>query len=236
MYHILVVDDEKAIRESLQIYLEEEGYQVSLCENGRQALDMVRRTEVHLILLDVMMPEMDGLEAARQIRKVSAVPILFLTAKTQSVDKITGLNAGADDYITKPFEPLEVLARVRSNLRRYTKLGSIQEPGCLAIGGLSIDDRTKEVSVDGEPVRLTPLEYNLLLFLARNKGQVFSIRQIYEQVWKEPFDGYEKKVVVHISHIREKIEINPKEPRYLKAVWGLGYKIENLQGGNDEKK
>lgn len=228
MYHVLVVDDEKEIRDSLVIYLEEEGYRTTACENGRQALKIIGEQEVHLVLLDVMMPEMDGLETAREIRKVSPVPILFLTAKTQSTDKIIGLNAGADDYITKPFEPLEVLARVRSNLRRYTKLGSIQEPGCIEIGGLVIDDKAKEVSVDGDHVHLTPLEYNLLLFLAKNKGQVFSIRQIYEQVWKEPFDGYEKKVVVHISHIREKIEINPKEPRYLKAVWGLGYKMENI--------
>ena len=228
MYHILIVDDEKAIRESLKIYLEEEGYQVSLCGNGRQALRMVQTQEIHLVLLDVMMPEMDGMEAAREIRKISAVPILFLTAKSQSTDKIMGLNAGADDYITKPFEPLEVLARVRSNLRRYVKLGSIGVTDIIEIGGLAIDDKAKQVSVDGKSVHLTPLEYNLLLFLAQNKGQVFSIRQIYERVWKEPFDGYEKKVVVHISHIREKIEINPKEPRYLKAVWGLGYKMENL--------
>ena len=228
MYHILVVDDEKTIRESLKIYLEEEGYRVTLCENGRQALKEMQRQEVHLILLDVMMPEMDGMEAARSIRKISPVPILFLTAKSQSTDKSMGLNAGADDDITKPFEPLEVLARVRSNLRRYTRLGSIREPGRIENGGLVIDDRAKEVTVDGEPVHLTPLEYNLLLFLAEHKGQVFSIRQIYEQVWKEPFDGYEKKVVVHISHIREKIEINPREPRYLKAVWGLGYKMEAL--------
>ncbi len=228
MYQILVADDEKAIRDSLKIYLEEEGYRVLTCENGRQALQLLRSREIHLILLDVMMPEMDGLMTAREIRKFSAVPILFLTAKTQSTDKIMGLNAGADDYITKPFEPLEVLARVRSNLRRYTQLGSLPSAGGLAIGGLVIDDRAKEVTVDGEAVHLTPLEYNLLLFLAQHKGQVFSIPQIYEQVWREPFDGYEKKVVVHISHIREKIEINPREPRYLKAVWGLGYKMENL--------
>lgn len=228
MFHILVVDDEKEIRQSLRIYLEDEGYQVTECSTGQQALEVVRQRQVHLILLDVMMPEMDGLEAARRIRQMSAVPILFLTAKTQSVDMIMGLNAGADDYITKPFEPLEVMARVRSNLRRYTKLGTLKAEDAIVIGGLTIDDRSKEVSVDGEPVHLTPLEYNLLLFLAQHKGQVFSIRQIFEHVWKEPFDGYDKKVVVHISHLREKIEINPREPRYIKAVWGLGYKMENL--------
>ncbi|MBR6683965.1 MAG: response regulator transcription factor [Firmicutes bacterium] len=228
MYHIVVVDDDKEIRSSLQIYLEEEGYRVTLCANGQQALSVVMEQDVHLVLLDIMMPVMDGLETARRIRKLSAVPILFLTAKTQSMDMIMGLNAGADDYITKPFEPLELMARVRSNLRRYTKLGTFHEPDMLVIGGLVIDDKSKTVTVEGAPVRLTPLEYNLLLFFAKNKGQVFTIQQIHNQVWKEPFTGNEKKVVVHISHLREKIEINPREPQYLKAVWGLGYKMENL--------
>lgn len=226
MYHILVVDDDKEIRSSLRIYLEDEGYQVTECANGQEALTATQTSEVHLILLDIMMPQMDGLETARRIRQLSAVPILFLTAKTQSTDKIIGLNAGADDYITKPFEPLEVLARVRSNLRRYTKLGSFQEPDTIIIGGLIIDDKSKVVTVDGEVVHLTPLEYSLLLFFAQHQGQVFSIQQIHNHVWKEPFIGNEKKVAVHISHLREKIEINPKEPRYLKAVWGLGYKME----------
>ena len=228
MYHIVVVDDDNEIRSSLQIYLEEEGYRVTLCANGQQALSVVLEQDVHLILLDIMMPVIDGLETARRIRKLSAVPILFLTAKTQSMDMIMGLNAGADDYITKPFEPLELMARVRSNLRRYTKLGTFHEPDMLVIGGLVIDDKSKTVTVEGAPVRLTPLEYNLLLFFAKNKGQVFTIQQIHNQVWKEPFTGNEKKVVVHISHLREKIEINPREPQYLKAVWGLGYKMENL--------
>ena len=228
MYHVLVVDDDKEIRSSLQIYLEEEGYQVTLCADGQQALSVVLEQKVHLILLDIMMPVMDGLETARRIRKFSAVPILFLTAKTQSMDMIMGLNAGADDYITKPFEPLEVIARVRSNLRRYTKLGAFHEPEAIVVGGLVIDDGSKTVTVDGDLVKLTPLEYNMLLFLAKHKGQVFTTQQIHNQVWKEPFTGNEKKVVVHISHLREKIEINPREPRYLKAVWGLGYKMENL--------
>lgn len=228
MYHIVVADDEKDISEAIRIYLEEEGYEVTQCKNGQEVLETLKKQEVHLILLDVMMPKLDGISTARAIRKISSVPILFISAKTQSTDKIMGLNVGADDYITKPFEPLELLARVKSNLRRYLQLGNLAQLEDLKIEGLTINDRTKEVKVDGELIKLTPIEYNLLYFLAQHKGQVFSIKQIYENVWKEPFDGYEKKVVVHISHIREKIEINPKEPKYLKAIWGLGYKMENL--------
>ena len=229
MYNILVADDEKEIADAIKIYLEEEGYNVTLCLDGKEALQAIKTKEIHLALLDIMMPKVDGITLAREIRKISTMPIIFISAKSQSLDKITGLNAGADDYITKPFEPLELVARVKSNLRRYTKFANLVEEDSIVIDGLIINNKTKEVTLDGEQIKLTPIEYNLLLFLAKNKGQVFSFFQIYENVWKEPFDGYEKKVVVHISHIRDKIEVNTKEPRYLKAVWGLGYKIENIQ-------
>ena len=229
MYRILVCDDEKEIVEVIRIYLEEAGYETVCCYHGREALSIMEKEEIHLIIMDIMMPGLDGLSAARQIRKQSPVPILFLSARSQDTDKIIGLNAGGDDYITKPFNPLELVARVKSNLRRYTSLGSLAKKEVLGTGGLTIDDEKKEVRIDGEPVKLTPIEYNLLLFLTKHKGRVFSIPQIYEHVWNEPFDGAEKKVVVHISHIRDKIEINPKDPRYLKIVWGLGYKIENLE-------
>lgn len=193
MYHIVVADDEKDISEAIRIYLEEDGYQVTQCKNGQEVLETLKKQEVHLILLDVMMPKLDGISTARAIRKMSSVPILFISAKTQSTDKIMGLNVGADDYITKPFEPLELLARVKSNLRRYLQLGNLAQSEDLKIDGLTINDKTKEVKVDGELIKLTPIEYNLLYFLAQHKGQVFSIKQIYENVWKEPFDGYEKK-------------------------------------------
>lgn len=229
MQKILVVEDEKEIAEAIKIYLEEEGYEVIICLNSEKAISPFKQNEFQLVLLDIMMPKVDGITLARQIRKTSSVPIIFISAKSESTDKITGLNAGADDYITKPFEPLELIARVKANIRRYCKLGSNVENDNLRIDGLEINNKTKEVFIDGELIKLTPIEYKLLYFLATNKGQVFSIKQIYENVWKEPFDGYEKKVVVHISHIRDKIEINPKEPKYIKAVWGLGYKIENLK-------
>ena len=227
MQSILVVEDEKEIAEAIKIYLEEEGYNVEICLDSTKALEKLKTKEFQLILLDIMMPKIDGITLARNIRKFSSIPIIFLSAKSESIDKITGLNAGADDYITKPFEPLELIARVKANIRRYCKLENKIEKDTVKIDGLEINDKTKEVFIDGENIKLTPIEYKLLYFLATNKGQVFSIKQIYENVWKEPFDGYEKKVVVHISHIREKIEINPREPRYLKAVWGLGYKIED---------
>lgn len=229
MQKILVVEDEKEIAEAIKIYLEEEGYEVIICLNSEKAISLFKQNEFQLVLLDIMMPKVDGITLARQIRKTSSVPIIFISAKSESTDKITGLNAGADDYITKPFEPLELIARVKANTRRYCKLGSNVQNDNLRIDGLEINNKTKEVFIDGELIKLTPIEYKLLYFLATNKGQVFSIKQIYENVWKEPFDGYEKKVVVHISHIRDKIEINPKEPKYIKAVWGLGYKIENLK-------
>ena len=228
MYNILVVDDEKEIVEAIKIYLEDEGYNVFPCYDGQEALKLLKNNKIHLILIDIMMPNLDGINATRQIRKISSVPIIMISAKSQDTDKIMGLNVGADDYVTKPFNPLELVARVKSNLRRYVKLGNIPEENSIVIDGLEINDNKKEVKVDGENVKLTPIEYNILLFLAENKGRVFSIEQIYENVWKEPFDGYEKKVVVHISHIRDKIEINPKEPKYLKIVWGLGYKIEDI--------
>ena len=228
MYNILVVDDEKEIVEAIKIYLEDEGYNVFPCYDGQEALRLLKNNKIHLILIDIMMPNLDGINATRQIRKISSVPIIMISAKSQDTDKIMGLNVGADDYVTKPFNPLELIARVKSNLRRYVKLGNISEGNNIVIDGLEINDSKKEVRVDGESIKLTPIEYNILLFLAENKGRVFSIEQIYENVWKEPFDGYEKKVVVHISHIRDKIEINPKEPKYLKIVWGLGYKIEDI--------
>ena len=228
MYNILVVDDEKEIVEAIKIYLEDEGYNVFPCYDGQEALRLLKNNKIHLILIDIMMPNLDGINATRQIRKISSVPIIMISAKSQDTDKIMGLNVGADDYVTKPFNPLELVARVKSNLRRYVKLGNISEGNNIVIDGLEINDSKKEVRVDGESIKLTPIEYNILLFLAENKGRVFSIEQIYENVWKEPFDGYEKKVVVHISHIRDKIEINPKEPKYLKIVWGLGYKIEDI--------
>ena len=228
MYNILVVDDEKEIVEAIKIYLEDEGYNVFPCYDGQEALKLLKNNKIHLILIDIMMPNLDGINATRQIRKISSVPIIMISAKSQDTDKIMGLNVGADDYVTKPFNPLELVARVKSNLRRYVKLGNIPEENSIVIDGLEINDNKKEVKVDGENVKLTPIEYNILLFLAENRGQVFSIEQIYENVWKEPFDGYEKKVVVHISHIRDKIEINPKEPKYLKIIWGLGYKVEDI--------
>lgn len=231
MYNILVVDDEKEIAESIKIYLEEEGYKVFISFDGEQALKILKREDIHLILLDIMMPKIDGISLTRTIRKANSLPIILLSAKSELTDKIVGLNAGADDYITKPFEPLELIARVKSNLRRYTKFNNRPQKDSIIIDGLIINDKTKEVTLEGETIKLTPIEYNLLLFLCKNKGQVFSIKQIYENVWKEPFDGYEKKVVVHISHLREKIEINTKDPKYLKAVWGLGYKIDGEKRG-----
>ena len=226
MQKILVVEDEKEIAEAIKIYLEEEGYEVIICLNSEKAISLFKQNEFQLVLLDIMMPKVDGITLARQIRKTSSVPIIFISAKSESTDKITGLNAGADDYITKPFEPLELIARVKANIRRYCKLGSNVENDNLRIDGLEINNKTKEVFIDGELIKLTPIEYKLLYFLATNKGQVFSIKQIYENVWKEEGFGAENIIAVHIRHIREKIEINPKEPQYLKVIWGVGYKVE----------
>ena len=226
MIQILIVDDEKPICDLIQMSLTRAGYRCTCVYDGLAAADILERNVFDLILLDVMLPLMDGFDVCREVRRKSNVPIIMLTAREEESDKVFGLEIGADDYITKPFQPLELVARVRSNLRRYTALGGIVPQNVVVVGGLVIDDDRKRVTVDGEPVKLTPLEYNLLLFLAEHKGRVFSIAQLYEQVWKEPFDGAEKKVVVHISHLREKIEINPREPHYIKSVWGLGYKME----------
>lgn len=232
MFNILVCDDDKEIVEAIEIYLRQEGYNVLKAYDGEEALKVLKREEkVDLLVIDVMMPRLDGIRATLKIREENSLPIIILSAKSEDADKILGLNVGADDYVTKPFNPLEFVARVKSQLRRYTKLGStvVQNNNTVyTVGGLSIDDDLKEVTVDGEPVKLTPIEYNILLLLMKNQGKVFSIDQIYESIWNEDAIGADNTVAVHIRHIREKIEINPKEPRYLKVVWGVGYKIEKL--------
>ncbi|MBE6615291.1 MAG: response regulator transcription factor [Ruminococcaceae bacterium] len=227
MYTILVCDDEKDIVSAIEIYLSAEGYRILSAGTGAEALEILEREEIHLVLMDIMMPVMDGITATVKIRRDSNVPILFLTAKSESGDKILGLNIGADDYITKPFDPMELVARVRSHLRRYTTLGSMDRPAdVLTNGGIEMDDGAKTVTVDGEPVSLTPIEYSMLRLFLQHPGQVFSIKQIYSQVWNESPIGSENAVAVHIRHLREKIEISPSEPRYIKVVWGLGYKME----------
>lgn len=228
MYRILICDDDPDIVSALEIYLGSEGYETVAAYNGKEALNIAAKQEVHLILMDVMMPELDGMRATSKLREGSNVPIILLTAKSEDSDKILGLNIGADDYITKPFNPLELVARVKSNLRRYTMLGNLntENNALFQVGGLCINDDTKEVTVDGDSVKLTPIEYNILLLLVKNCGRVFSIDQIYESIWNEEAIGADNTVAVHIRHIREKIEINPKEPRYLKVVWGVGYKVE----------
>ena len=228
MYNVLICDDQPDIVNALKIYLKPEGYNLFGASNGKEALDLVKNQDVHLILLDVMMPVMDGITATSRIREFSNVPIILLTAKSETEDMVLGLNVGADDYITKPFVPLEVLARVRSQLRRYALLGSRQprDENLLTIGGITLDDRTKSVTVEGEPVALTPTEYSILQLLMKNPGKVFSTKTLYESVWQEAALGSEGAVAVHIRHLREKIEINPSEPRYLKVVWGQGYKME----------
>ena len=237
MYNILVVDDDKEIVNAIQIYLTKEGYNVLKAYNGMEALKIVKENDdIHLILLDIMMPKLDGISTANLIRKDKKVPIIMLSAKSEDYDKITGLNNGADDYITKPFNPLELIARVNSQIRRYTSLGSIADKvekgnNIYHSGDLIINDNTKQVEVEGKEIKLTPTEYNILKFLTKNKGIVYSIEQIYENVWEEESYGAENIIAVHIRHIREKIEINPREPKYLKVIWGVGYKIENL----DEK-
>ena len=228
MYNILICDDQPDIVNALKIYLAPEGYQLFEAFTGEQALEMVQQGDFHLILLDIMMPRMDGITATAKIREFSNVPIILLSAKSETEDKVLGLNVGADDYITKPFVPVEVLARVRSQLRRYAQLGSRSEdlPGTLVIGRIILDDRTKSVTVDGEQVALTPTEYAILHLLMSNPGRVYSTKMLYEAVWQEAALGSEGAVAVHIRHLREKIEINPSEPRYLKVVWGQGYKME----------
>ena len=231
MFHILVCDDDKEIVEAIEIYLSQEGYDVLKAYDGIEAMEILEEKEVNLLIIDVMMPRLDGIRATLKIREKNSLPIIILSAKSEDSDKILGLNIGADDYLTKPFNPLELVARVKSQLRRYTQLGSRvteQQEEIYVTGGLMINDERKEVTVDGELVKLTPIEYNILLLLMKNQGRVFSINQIYETIWNEDAIGADNTVAVHIRHIREKIEINPKEPRYLKVVWGVGYKIEKM--------
>ncbi len=231
-YTILVCDDDREIVEAIDIYLQQEGYNVIKAYDGEEAIELLEKNEVHLLILDVMMPRLDGIRATLKIREKSSIPIIILSAKTEDSDKILGLNIGADDYLAKPFNPLELVARVKSQLRRYTQLGNVKETSdtVYEVGGLRINDDLKEVTVDGESVKLTPIEYNILLLLVKNQGRVFSINQIYEKIWNEDAIGADNTVAVHIRHIREKIEINPKEPQYLKVVWGVGYKIERDNG------
>lgn len=231
MAKILVCDDDKEIVEAIDIYLSQEGYEVLKAYDGMEALEVLKREKVDLLVIDVMMPKLDGIRATLKIREKNNMPIIILSAKSEDVDKILGLNIGADDYVTKPFNPLELVARVKSQLRRYTQLGSTADVSgeeIYTVGGLTINNDLKEVTVDGDPVKLTPIEYNILLLLVKHQGKVFSIDQIYESIWNENAIGVDNTVAVHIRHIREKIEINPKEPRYLKVVWGVGYKIEKL--------
>ena len=229
MAGILVCDDDREIVDAIEIYLQQEGFTVYKAYDGIEALQVLQEYEIQLAIIDIMMPRLDGMHCTMKIREKSSIPIIILSAKSEDTDKILGLNIGADDYISKPFNPLELVARVKSNLRRYTKLGSLPEQDnskIFTVGGLAINDESKEIQIDGENVKMTPMEYNILLFLVRNKGKVFSINQIYENIWNETAVGADNTVAVHIRHIREKIEINPKEPRYLKVVWGVGYKIE----------
>lgn len=230
MRNILVCDDDKEIVDAIEIYLQQEGYRILKAYDGEQALQVLQEQEIHLLIIDVMMPKLDGIRATLKIREESSIPIIILSAKSEDADKILGLNIGADDYVAKPFNPLELVARVKSQLRRYTQLGNVagNNDRIYRVGGLIINDDLKEVVVDDEPVRLTPIEYNILLLLVKNQGKVFSINQIYESIWNEDAIGADNTVAVHIRHIREKIEINAKEPRYLKVVWGIGYKVEKL--------
>lgn len=228
MYNILICDDQPDIVSALKIYLAPEGYQLYPAYTGAQALEIVKKHDIHLVLLDIMMPEMDGITATAKIREISNVPIILLTAKSETEDMVLGLNVGADDYITKPFVPVEVLARIRSHLRRYARLGSAPVPSAdeLTIGTITLNDRGKTVTVDGEVASLTPTEYSILRLLMKNPGKVFSTKALYEAVWQEAALGSEGAVAVHIRHLREKIEINPSDPRYIKVVWGQGYKME----------
>ena len=230
MAEILVCDDDKEIVEAIEIYLTQEGHHILKAYDGEQAIRVLQNHPVDLLIIDVMMPKLDGIRATLKIREKNALPIIILSAKSEDADEILGLNVGADDYVTKPFNPLELVARVKSQLRRYTQLGAMTEKkeNIYETGGLMIDDDRKEVTVDGESVKLTPIEYRILLFLVQNQGRVFSINQIYENIWNEEAIAADNTVAVHIRHIREKIELNPKEPRYLKVVWGLGYKVEKI--------
>ena len=231
MANILVCDDDKESVDAIEIYLSQDGYKIYKAYDGEQAIQILDKEEIHLLIMDIMMPKLDGIRATLKIREYSSIPIIILSAKSEDTDKILGLNIGADDYICKPFNPLELVARVKSNLRRYTSLGSLtgENKAIYQVGGLVLNDDTKQVTVDDEPVKMTPIEYNILLLLMKNQGRVFSINQIYESIWNEDAIGADNTVAVHIRHIREKIEINPKEPRYLKVVWGVGYKIDKEQ-------
>ena len=227
--NILICDDDREIVGAIEVYLKNEGYDIFKAYDGIEALDIVRKEEIHLILMDIMMPKLDGMRTTMKIREDKNIPIIMLSAKSEDYDKITGLNVGADDYITKPFNPLELIARVKSQLRRYVNLGSMEKKtGVFKSGGLVVDDEAKLITVDGEQVPVTPIEYGILKLLTENAGKVFSMDKIYEAVWNEPSFNPENTVAVHIRRIREKIEINPKDPRYLKVVWGIGYKIEKL--------
>lgn len=227
--NILICDDDREIVGAIEVYLKNEGYDIFKAYDGIEALDIVRREDVHLILMDIMMPRLDGMRTTMKIREEKNIPIIMLSAKSEDYDKITGLNVGADDYITKPFNPLELIARVKSQLRRYVNLGSLEKKtGVFKSGGLIVDDEAKTITVDGDQVAVTPIEYGILKLLTESAGKVFSMDQIYEAVWNEPSYNPENTVAVHVRRIREKIEINPKDPRYLKVVWGIGYKIEKL--------
>lgn len=231
MYNILVCDDDKEIVRAIEIYLSKEGYNIIKAYNGEECINILKQNKIHLILLDIMMPKKDGIETIIEIRQNNSIPVIMLSAKSEDEDKIKGLDLGADDYITKPFNPQELIARVRAALRRYVKLGAIhdrEQESIYKSGELEINDNLKQVIVDGKEVKLTPTEYNILKFLTKNKGKVYSIEQIYKSIWEEESYGAENIIAVHIRHIREKIEINPKEPRYLKVIWGIGYKVENL--------
>ena len=232
MSKILVCDDDKAIVDAIEIYLSQEGYEIKKAYDGAEAIQMLEKEPFDLLIMDVMMPKLDGIRATLKIREKNNMPIIILSAKSEDADKILGLNIGADDYVTKPFNPLELVARVKSQIRRFTKLGSTagvkENEAVYSTGGLVINDDQKMVTVDGELIKLTPIEYNILLLLVKNQGRVFSIEQIYESIWNEEALGADNTVAVHIRHIREKIEINPKDPRYLKVVWGVGYKVEKL--------
>ena len=234
MYNILVVDDDREIVKAIEIYLKREGYNVIKAYDGIEAMNSLKENEIHLVILDIMMPNQDGLATLEKIRKNSSIPVILLSAKSEDYDKISGLEIGADDYITKPFNPLELVARVNSNIRRYVKFGSIKQTESsgdeiYSSGDLILNDDTKKVTVDEKEIKLTATEYNILKFLLKNKGKVYSISEIYENVWNEDSFAAENIIAVHIRHIREKIEINPKEPKYLKVIWGIGYKIENLK-------
>ncbi|WP_034452129.1 response regulator transcription factor [Butyrivibrio sp. AE2032] len=228
MENILVCDDDKEIVDAIEIYLEQEDFKVFKAYDGEEGLSILRRNDIHLAIVDIMMPKMDGIHLVKALRKFSSIPVIFLSAKSEDADKILGLNIGADDYVTKPFNPLELIARVKSNVRRYTSLGTIiEKENVYTSGGLVVDDNAKTVTVFGELIRLTPIEYKIIAFLAKNKGKVYSIEQIYQNIWGDTTGRTDNTIAVHIRHIREKIEVDPREPKYLKVVWGIGYMIED---------